>query len=309
MGGAGRAGGIGLRMKSHGSQYPLRPRSALELFDVSFKLYKKYFWPLLGCTLLVWITTFPLCYFSLYLQFSFLAVIFVSVTEIAFFLALPLLYGASGCCVEAAIESRKVTFRDCIAYARQRYKVLLWAQILALILTILTAIILAIFATIFVLSTNANYSLNQILFILSFTLIIIFGFYAIYFFGAAALMPLVACIEFSTLRVKDLAKRCYSLFSGRARSLCLLVFTHGLGMVILYAISFVIAEELFRLTTVSFGGHMFLIGVVVMFYSILLITMLWSPFYLLSLGTFYIDTRIRKEGFDLEYQLSHPDEN
>jgi len=299
-------------MKSPSSQYPLRPRSALELFDISLKLYKKYFWPLLGCTLLVWATTLPLSCLYIYLHFSFLTVLFVFVTGVAFFFALPFLYGASGCCVEAAIESRKVTFRDCIAYARERYKVLLLAQILALILLILTAIILAIFVTIFLLSTNATSLLNRILFIVSFTLIIILGFYAIYFWGITALMPLVACIEFKILSVKDLTKRCYSFFRDRTRPLCLLGFTHGLGMIISYVIVMGIGTVLVRLTMWQDGTFTLTgLDVIVIFSigSIPLIFTLWSPFYLLSLGAFYIDTRIRKEGFDLEYELSHPDEN
>ncbi|MEO6907593.1 MAG: hypothetical protein ABI210_06855 [Abditibacteriaceae bacterium] len=41
--------------------------------------------------------------------------------------------------------------------------------------------------------------------------------------------------------------------------------------------------------------------------SFTFVGMIWSPFYLLTLGTFYYDVRIRKEAFDSEYQLTHPD--
>ena len=141
-------------MKPTISRYPLRPRSALELFDVSFKLYRKYFWSLLGCSLLVWLPLIPLGFFfslSISYSFTFLTFIFVLAAIFAFFLLLPILYGASACCMQSAIEARQVGFRDCVAYTRERHKVLLLAQLFALIFSILLIGVLALLSTVFAL--------------------------------------------------------------------------------------------------------------------------------------------------------------
>ena len=317
MGGAGKAYRIGLKMKSLNSQYPLRPRGALELFDVSFKLYKKYFWSLLGCSLLVWLPLIPLGFFfslSISYSFSFLTFIFVLAAILAFFLLLPLLYGASACCMQSAIEARQVGFRDCVPYARERYKVLLLAQLLALVLLILLIGVLVLLSIVFALSTNTSSALNKTVFILSFTSIALYVLCIFYFIGVVTSIPLVACIESKSLRLIESVKRCYSLSKGSGRSLALLIFSHGLGVIISYIILIAIGGALVQLIRIQnymngyIGESLFVIGFGISS-LMMLIVILWSPFFLLSLGTFYTDMRIRKEGFDLEYQLSYSDTN
>ncbi|MEO6907519.1 MAG: hypothetical protein ABI210_06475, partial [Abditibacteriaceae bacterium] len=103
-------------MTSSNFQYPLRPRGALELIDISLKLYKKYFWPLLGVSALIWGVAFV--QFMIIISLNDIsdgvpiavALSAISLSAISFFFLFPFLYGASGSCLIAALEARDVGF-------------------------------------------------------------------------------------------------------------------------------------------------------------------------------------------------------
>jgi hypothetical protein len=135
---------------------------------------------------------------------------------------------------------------------------------------------------------------------------------SLFFVGFLSLFPLLACLEEKQKAVR-LRKRCIALAWGGSKKLMGLVFLNGLGFLALLVIleglsSFVISFVFVRdfMQGVSSDTSVF-IAFLAAATSFSFVSMIWSPLYLMTLGTFYIDVRIRKEAFDLEYQLTHPD--
>lgn len=322
MGGAGRAGGIGLRMKLHGSQYPLRPRGTLELFDVSIKLCKKSFGPLIGVSALVWLGMGVIYFFLVELR---IINTIKNITHVylfallLLFLLFPALYGAVGCCIEVALAGQHVTFQDCIKFARVRYKVLLIAQCIAVILAVILGIVIfggAVF--LMGILTNFEKSISSITAnaaTIGYILLIICCLVAgLYILASLAIMPLIACLEYDSLNVKELIKRSFGLTWNRIKTSIILALTHSVEGVLLLMLAINITKYVTNLAVLqesmpAFALRSFLPFMLISDSLLILIGMLWTPFCLMSLGAFYIDTRIRKEGFDLEYQLSHSDQD
>jgi len=304
-------------MKSLTSQYPLRPRGALELFDVSFKLYKKYFWPLWGVSALV-------CMGTAFGYFFLNSLIFLVNSNIdgenalvifpLFFLLSPFLYGVVGCCLEAAMDERGVSFRECTKYACIRYKTLLISQFFAVVMTIIFGIILYILSLVFFVPDDRIRYFNTLIDIYFFPFTVLFICSSLYFFGAFTLMPLLICLEYHSGHVLKSTVRSHRLSWSRAKSLIALVFSHAFGFFLLYIALTVFTEDMMYFICIMllhFMHHAFsdpndVLFIIAALSSFAVIGTLWSPLYLMSLGTFYLDVRIRKEGFDLEYQLSHP---
>lgn len=304
-------------MKTTTSSYLLRPRGALELFDASLRLYKAYFWQLLGVSALVWVGT-GLGYFFLLSIISLVnssgygenAAVVSPLSAVVFFLLVPFLYGAIGCCLEAAIDGRDVSFRECIKYTRIRYMALLKSQFFAVAMAIILGLILGIIFIALLLFASQGTSPDILAPLLSFIVIVLYICCSLYFFGALTLMPLLICLEYHSRHIIKPTERSHQLSWSRAKSLIILVFTHALGLLFLsivltgfteVMVDFILLQDFMRGFSSDASSFFLLIGAL---FSSTVIAMFWSPFYLMTLGTFYVDVRIRKEAFDLECALA-----
>ena len=108
---------------------PVRRRETLEIFDTSLKLYRRYFWVLLGWSALV----------------SGVALVPI-LSYFAFIFALPVLYGAVSCCVAAAVRGQRVKFSQCWAFTKPRYWSLVGTTLLSYLVLFGIYIVLVIAA-------------------------------------------------------------------------------------------------------------------------------------------------------------------
>jgi|GEM_PF-7038184 len=293
--------------------YPLRARNALELLDIAVKLYQKYFLPLLACSALVWLVATAVSFIPWLFTGSFTGYMnsligAVPLAGLTFFLLLPFLYGGGACCLDAAIEARQVTASDCLRFAAGRYWRTLKAQFVTAINGIFFFFLFLIITwggTAVIVFFGDMLNVGDVMFYLAAAILLLIYLTMIYIGGVLTLMPLVACIEGKQKAVL-LRKRCFMLAWSGARRMLGLVVTHFAAIfalsliftgVTMYGISLSMLSETMRGYSSDAETFFYLLGAMT---SSTVIGVIWSPFYIITLGTFYIDARVRKEAFDLE---------
>ena len=300
-------------MKRDNVGYPLRARNAPEILDISIKLYQKYFLPLIACSALVWLIATAMSFVPWLFTGSFTGYInsligAVPLTGLTFFLLLPFLYGGATCCVDAAIEARPLTPSICLKFALASYGRTLKALFISAVNGVLLFFLFLIlsWASVFFLAIFSDVLATSDLFVyLGAALLLCLFLLMLYLGGVLTLMPLVACVE-GKQKAVELRRRCFMLsWSGNRRLLGLLI-THAAALfalslifvgVTMYGIDLWLLRESMRGYSSDAETVFYFLGAIT---SSTAVGLFWSPFYIITLGTFYIDARVRKEAFDLE---------
>lgn len=287
-------------------QLPLRRRGTLEIFDVSLKLYKRYFLPII-----VW---------SIVLNLVRIAEYFLPGTGLISILITPLLIGAVGCCLAAAVHGHDVTIKDCWKFASKRYGAVLLVHILSGIWAFLICVGFAIVCSLLifggisfyssVLSSVMNYNVASLV---SVVLVIILGLIVSVIFSCVFawthMVPLALCLEGDGKDNTRFLKRVYNLMRGHWWRIFGLVSLVGIAILALVLILIGVATLITGMGTLKeiISGHLssdnmikLLTGFVSSF-LLSLILVLWMPLYYLALGVQYLDLRVRKEALDLEW--------
>ena len=177
---------------------PVRARDTLEIFDTSAKLYKRYFWVLLGWSALT----------ELGSLLSNLAMLLSPNNQgagvVAWFVTLglkPLLVGAIACCIAAAVRGQPLSFWQCWNFSRPRYGATLGQIVLVWILGGLALVALIAIATLvgalaaFVVSQTALIVQILVSALLGLVAIVAFGVLGSFIFAWIYMTPLVVCLE------------------------------------------------------------------------------------------------------------------
>lgn len=287
-----------------GDQLPLRRRGTLEIFDVSLKLYKRYFLPII-----VW---------SVVLNLTSSMGYFLPGAQLISLVIAPLLIGAVGCSLAAAVHGRDVTIKDCWKFASKRYGSVLLVQFLSGILAFLLCIGFAIVCSLLifggtffytsVLSSVMSYNVAAIV---SVVFVIILGLIASVIFSClfawTHMVPLALCLEGDGKDNTRFLKRVYNLMRGHWWRIFGLVSLVGIAILALLLILVAVATLITGagLLKEIISGHLSsndtpkLMAGYISSFSLILI--LWMPLYYLALGVQYLDLRVRKEALDLEW--------
>ena len=283
-------------------QLPLRRRGTLEIFDVSLKLFKRYFLPII-----VW---------SLVSGLAGLLGMVIPGAGMISFLVTPILLGAIGCSLAAAIHGRDVTFADCWNFAKRRYGAILLvyfvSSLVAFFIAFAAMIVVGLvaFAVTYLFTSQlpATSDITTILGVLGVTLVILgmSVFFALVF-AWMGMAPLALCLEGDGKDNLRFLRRTYDLMRGHWWQIFGLVSLVGLAILGLAIILMGLASLIIGMGTlkevasgqVSPESISRLIAGYVGSFS--LISILWAPFYYLALGVQYLDLRVRKEALDLEW--------
>ncbi|MEO6907518.1 MAG: hypothetical protein ABI210_06470 [Abditibacteriaceae bacterium] len=282
-------------------QLPLRKRGTLEIFDVSLKLFKRYFVPII-----VW---------SLISGLVGLAGMVIPGAGLVSFVVTPFLLGAVGCCLAAAVHGRDVTIGDCWNFSKKRYGSILLVYFLSSLLAIIFALALIfvfvllglggayVFSRQLISSTAGSISIA--------VLIIVAGLFTSVFFACLfawmGMVPLALCLEGDGKDNVRFLRRTYNLMSGHWWRIFGLVSLVGIAILGLAVILMGMASVIIGIGTLKeiTSGHISPESVtkIIAGYvgSFSIISILWAPFYYLALGVQYLDLRVRKEALDLEW--------
>lgn len=278
--------------------FPLRPRGNMEIFDAAIKLYKQYFWVLIGWSAVV------------------SGIGMIASTScgslVSLFLA-PMMTGAIACCIAAAVRGQQVTFNQCWKFTQPRYGAVLGMYILASIIGGLACIVAAGICTgIFIAGayalTGASSAIQITMAIVGFLLLgTIVTALCTVVFAWMTLVPLVVCLEEDKRNTQALG-RAYDLLRGRWASITALMTVVGLSILALFAIMMGVGVMLVGLPTLRdvIAGREPSMGVLLtMFVGFLasfgLVSILFTPLYNLIVAVYYLDLRVRKEALDLEW--------
>lgn len=279
------------------SPFPLRARGLLEIFDASIKLYKQYFWVLLGWSAVVT---------GVGLLGSFAG------GATAIFLT-PLPIGAVVCCAAAAVRGQNVEFNQCWKFTQPRYWMMLAMYFLAalvafLIVGALSVALVAIVAAGAFGFQSAPLTAQLVLGIVAF--IVIGGLVTFLWtvcFSWVSLVPIVVCMEEDKKGTAALG-RTMDILKGNWLRITTLMAVFGLGMLALLGILVGTAS-----LVVGFGqiGDLLegrnvesaaaWLAIIVMGLAYMVFAMLATPLYYLILTVFYLDVRVRREALDLEW--------
>lgn len=283
-------------------QLPLRKRGTLEIFDVSLKLFKRYFVPLI-----VWSLVASLA--------EFVGMLLPAAGWIISIAVAPIAIGSVGCCLAAAVHGRDITINECRAFFSKRYGAVLLVYILSVLVTVVFLIGLLLIVGVlifFVITTFSSFlSTSEIGKVLAVVGIVAGGFGASVCFACLfawmGMAPLALCLEGDGKENSRFLRRAYELMRGHWWRIFALISLVGLAILILLSIMMGLASVILGFGTLKeiASGHVspgslttLLAGYVG---SISLISILWSPFYYLVLGVQYLDLRVRKEALDLEW--------
>jgi hypothetical protein len=228
----------------------------------------------------------------------------------------PLLLGAVGCCLAAAVHGRDVSVKDTWNFISKRYGAVLLAYILSFLVVFLISIgaIILIglvsFAAIYFFSSQAA-SASDIGTILAFVGIIAVSLVAMVFFSWLfawmGMAPLALCLEGDGRDNSRCLRRTYELMRGNWWRIFGLVSLVGLAILALVLIMMGLASLIIGLGTLKevTSGQISPESITKLTAgyvgSFSLISILWAPFYYLALGVQYLDLRVRKEALDLEW--------
>ena len=270
---------------------PVRKRETLEILDTALKLYRRYFWVLIGWSALV------------------SALALVPVLNWVSFLAMPLLYGAVSCCVAAAVRGQGVKFSQCWAFSKPRYGPLLGTMLLSYL--ILFAVIMALSLAgvlVFLLGawalSNAPQPVQIIGIILGFLLgLAVFSVLGVVAFGWTNMVPIVVCLE-DDKRSTAAIGRAFDLLKGNWRRVFGLSLILGLAAIMVFTLVSVVFAllGLGRLSGLADPTSDAFIGLVTSFTVFVgLFTLAWYPAQTLIVAVLYLDLRVRREALDLEW--------
>lgn len=281
------------------SPFPLRARGAFEIFDAAIKLYKQYFWILLGWSA---IDTGASMFGSM-----------VTVGGIIGLFLTPLSIGAVVCCVAAAVRGQSVQFGQCWQFTQPRYWMMLGMYVVATILALLIAgVFVAVctgigFAGFFAFQ-NSPLTVQIVMGILAF---LIFGIITTItwtvFFSWIHLVPIVVCMEEDKRGTAALG-RAFEILRGHWVRITALMAMVGLGGLALFAILAGAAALIVGVGQIGdllkgdgSGTTALWLGVAAMGLVFTAITIVYMPLYYLILTVFYLDVRVRQEALDLEW--------
>jgi len=272
------------------SALPVRRRETLEIFDTALKLYRRYFWVLLGWSALVsCLALVP--FFSWFSLFT-----------------MPLLYGAVSCCVAAAVRGQSVKFSQCWAFTKPRYGPLLGTILLSylvlfgVLLTIYIAGILVGLLGAWALS-SAPQPVQIVGAVVGILLgLVVFSVFGVVSFGWTNMVPVVVCLEDDKRSTAALG-RAFELLKGQWRrvfGLCLI-----LGLAVM-AVFFIVGAIYLMFgvgaATNFFADENAIWGLFATFGAFLgLFFLVWYPAQTLVIAVLYLDLRVRREALDLEW--------
>lgn len=275
---------------------PLRARNVLELLDTSLKVYKQYFWVLIGWSALVNI---------------FGALASTTCGSCGMVILTPIFLGVAACCVSAAVRGQNVTFGQCWQFAQARFGGMLgWYLLTMLISTLVIGLLSGVFFGIGIVAAPAfsnSASLSQGILITVYIVVacLIVSIVGVGFLTWAHLAPLVSCMEENNPNKKVLP-RSWELMGGHWGRGISLMSILSLAALALIAIIYAVAILIVGLDTVvgAFSGDMtpsFWVVLLVMVSGYALVFMLFTPAWLIAMVLFYLDLRVRKDALDLEW--------
>lgn len=279
--------------------FPLRARSTLEVFDAAIKLYKQYFWVLLGWSAIVT----GISMLAAFLPGGGLAALFIT----------PLSIGSVVCCIAAAVRGQNVGFGQCWNFTQPRYWSMLGMHILASIVGSIVIVVVGMVLVGVVVAgamslRDASVGLQIFMGIVAFLL---FGgiatIIATVFMSWMGLVPIVVCMEENTRGTASL-NRAYEILRGHWLRITTLMALVGLAMLAVFAILGGLAALIVGIGRISdlFQGQatsdaVIWLSVAVMGIVYMVLWLAWTPLYYLILSVFYLDIRVRQEALDLEW--------
>lgn len=281
------------------SPFPLRARGSLEIFDAAIKLYKQYFWVLLGWSAIV----SGASVFGSIVPLGGLAALFLT----------PLSVGSVVCCVAAAVRGHNVEFGQCWRFTQPRYWMMLGMHLVASIIGFIVLGILVALCTALVVAgafgfQSSPLSVQIVMGVLAFVILgVAVTIIGTVFFSWVSLVPIVVCMEEDKRGMMALG-RAYDLLKGHWIRITALMAIVGLGMLALFAILAGLAtlvvgvgalNDLLQGRGESSATLWLTVAAMGLAYIVLLIAC--TPLYYLILTTFYLDIRVRQEALDLEW--------
>lgn len=279
--------------------FPLRARGSLEIFDAAIKLYKQYFWVLLGWSAIV----AGASVFGSILPFGGMAAMFIT----------PLAIGSVVCCLAASVRGQNVEFGQCWRFTQPRYWMMLGMHLLASLIGSLVIVVLlavsvgVVVAGVFAFRESSGLVqavMATLAFVVLGTVMTIVG---TVFFTWMGLVPIVICME-EDKRGTTALGRAYDILRGHWLRITTLMALVGLGMLALLAILgglAALAVGVGRIGELMQGrgvdDAMVWVGIAAMGLAYTILWIVWTPLYYLILAVFYLDVRVRQEALDLEW--------
>ncbi len=270
---------------------PVRRRETLEILDTALKLYRRYFWVLIGWSALI----------------SGLAL--VPILNWVSFFAAPLLYGAVSCCVAAAVRGQNVKFSQCWAFSKPRYGPLLGTLLLSYLILFAVMMALGLAAVLVGLLgawalSNAPQPVQIVGMIVGFLLALtVFSVLGVVAFGWTNMVPIVVCLE-DDKRSTAAIGRAFDLLKGNWRRVFGLSLILGLAAIMVFVIVSVVFAlfGLGRLSGLADPTSDAFLGLVTTFTVFIgLFSLAWYPAQTLIIAVLYLDLRVRREALDLEW--------
>ncbi len=274
---------------------PVRRRETLEIFDTALKLFRRYFWVLMGWSALVAVM-------SLIPFINWFSVFFVT----------PLLYGAVSCCVAAAVRGQKVRFSQCWSFTKPRYSAMLGVVFLSYL--VLMGVFLALYIGSILIGLLGYWALSSAPQPVQIVAMIVGGILAtvafsgvgVFAFGWMNMAPIIACLE-DDKRGTAAMSRAFELLKGnwgRVFSMSLIL---GLAILAVFGIIGGVYALVVGLSGLRefFGANPSegaMLGVMGTFGAFMgLVMLIWTPAQSLVISVLYLDLRVRREALDLEW--------
>jgi hypothetical protein len=279
--------------------FPLRARGSLEICDAAIKLYKQYFWVLLGWSAIVSLSSI----FGSLLPFGGMAALFIG----------PLAIGSVVCCVAAAVRGQSVEFGQCWRFTQPRYWMMLGMQLLAsliggIILVVVFGGLMALtFGGVFVFRDSSGL-VQIVMAIVGFTILGIVGtIISTVVFSWISLVPIVVCME-EDKRGTTALNRAYEMLRGHWLQITTLMTVVALAMLALFGMLAGLTSLLVGFGKIGdmmqgrgFDETALWMGIGAMGISYAVLWIIWTPLLYLILSVFYLDVRVRQEALDLEW--------
>lgn len=281
------------------SPFPLRARGLVEQFDAAIKLYKQYFWVLLGWSAI----TTGASVLGAVLPMGGMAALFLT----------PIVVGACVCCVAAAVRGQNVEFGQCWRFTQPRFWPVLGLHILSWIVGGLALMVLAAAVTAIIVGgvfafRESSGAVQLLMGVLAFLILgAIVTVVSTVFITWMGLVPVVVCMEDDKRNTAALG-RAYEILRGHWVRITTLMALVGLAILALYVILMATTAMLMGLGRISdmASGRIWSEGSLWLFLiafvgSATLLGMITTPLYYLLITVFYLDVRVRQEALDLEW--------
>lgn len=271
---------------------PVRRRETLEIFDTSLKLYRRYFWVLLGWSALIAVMSL------------------VPILSSFVFFTMPLLYGAVSCCVAGAVRGQKVSFPQCWSFTKPRYGALLGVVFLSYLVFFAAIVVFYIAAALlgflgYWALSSAPQPVQTVAIIVGVLLGLVgFSTLGVVAFGWMNMVPIVACLE-DDKRGSAALGRAFELLKGQWRRVFGISLILGFAVLAVFGIvvgiyslvaGFASLRELFDPSGNAIYG---LLGTFGAFWALFLL--IWNPAQTLIISVLYLDLRVRREALDIEW--------